>query len=298
MEVERLVKIGIMPHTGKKLALRLAQNVIACLEARDITPWIEPKAAKIIGRVDLSPPDAGLGDLDVLLVLGGDGTLLRAARDAAQHDLPLLGVNVGHLGFLTELETDHLEVALAALINKEYKIEERMLISSRVIRNHQVVAAYHALNDAVIARGTFARIIQLQTFVDEQPVVDYQADGLIIATPTGSTAYSLSAGGPIVEPQLECLIITPICPHTLAARSVVVSDDSVVKVFVEASHKDMMLTIDGQIGFPLQSRDVIEVVKADMKAKFVKLHGRNFFTILNSRLKTITARKEYETSER
>ena len=220
--------------------------------------------------------------------------MLRAARKAAQHDLPLLGVNVGHLGFLTELETDNLELALAAIINKEYKIEERMLISSRVIREQQVVASYHALNDAVIARGTFARIIQLQTFVDEQPVVNYQADGLIVATPTGSTAYSLSAGGPIVEPQVECLIITPICPHTLAARSVVVSHDSVVKVLIEATHKDIMLTIDGQIGFPLQSRDVIEVVKADIKAKFVKLHGRNFFTILNNRLKTITTRKEYE----
>ena len=195
---------------------------------------------------------------------------------------------------MTELETDNLELALAAIINKEYKIEERMLISSRVIREQQVVASYHALNDAVIARGTFARIIQLQTFVDEQPVVNYQADGLIVATPTGSTAYSLSAGGPIVEPQVECLIITPICPHTLAARSVVVSHDSVVKVLIEATHKDIMLTIDGQIGFPLQSRDVIEVVKADIKAKFVKLHGRNFFTILNNRLKTITTRKEYE----
>ncbi|NLM69043.1 MAG: NAD(+)/NADH kinase [Firmicutes bacterium] len=292
--MERLVKIGIMPHTGKKLALRLTQNVITCLEARNISPWVEPKAAAVLGREDLSPPDLDLASLDVLLVLGGDGTLLRAARKAAQHDLPLLGVNVGHLGFLTELETDNLELALAAIINKEYKIEERMLISSRVIREQQVVASYHALNDAVIARGTFARIIQLQTFVDEQPVVNYQADGLIVATPTGSTAYSLSAGGPIVEPQVECLIITPICPHTLAARSVVVSHDSVVKVLIEATHKDIMLTIDGQIGFPLQSRDVIEVVKADIKAKFVKLHGRNFFTILNNRLKTITTRKEYE----
>ena len=196
--MERLVKIGIMPHTGKKLALRLTQNVITCLEARNISPWVEPKAAAVLGREDLSPPDLDLASLDVLLVLGGDGTLLRAARKAAQHDLPLLGVNVGHLGFLTELETDNLELALAAIINKEYKIEERMLISSRVIREQQVVASYHALNDAVIARGTFARIIQLQTFVDEQPVVNYQADGLIVATPTGSTAYSLSAGGPIV----------------------------------------------------------------------------------------------------
>jgi NAD+ kinase len=292
--VARLIRIGIIPHIGKKLALSLTQEVVGFLEAQGAVPWLDPKAAQLIGRGDLAWQDGQVSDLDVLLVLGGDGTLLRAARDAAEYDLPILGVNVGHLGFLTELETDRLEFALTALINKEYSIEERMFIMCRIIRDGKAVASYRALNDAVIARGTFARIIQVRTFVDNQPVVDYQADGIIVATPTGSTAYSLSAGGPIVEPQLDCLIITPICPHTLAARSVVVHHDAVVKVIVEASHKDIMLTIDGQSGFPLQSHDQVEVAKADVKAKFVKLKERNFFTILNSRLKTITSRKEYD----
>jgi len=292
--VARLIRIGIMPHIGKKLALSLTQDVVNFLETRGISPWVDPKAAQLIGRADLPWQDGQLAQLDVLLVLGGDGTLLRAARDAAEYGVPILGVNVGHLGFLTELETDKLEFALNALINKEYKMEERMFITCRVIRDGRVVASYLALNDAVIARGTFARIIQISTFVDHQPVVDYQADGIIVATPTGSTAYSLSAGGPIVEPQLDCLIITPICPHTLAARSVVVHHDAVVKVIVEASHKDIMLTIDGQSGFPLQSHDQVEVTKANVKAKFVKLQERNFFTILNSRLKTIMSRKDYD----
>lgn len=294
MGVEILIRLGIMPHIGKKQALALTKQAVEYLEARGITPWVDPKAVQLIHRADLPWKPGQLAELDVLLVLGGDGTLLRAARDAAEYELPILGVNVGHLGFLTELETDKLEFALAALINKEYKIEERMFITCRIIRGGQTVASYRALNDAVIARGTFARIIQVRTLVDNQPVVDYQADGIIVATPTGSTAYSLSAGGPIVEPQLDCLIITPICPHTLAARSVIVHHDAVVKVIVEASHKDIMLTIDGQAGFPLQSGDQVEVTKADVKARFVKLQERNFFTILNSRLKTIMSRKDYD----
>lgn len=289
-----VMKIGIMPHTGKKPALDLTLRVISLLEARKMKPVLEKETAQLLNRADLCCSEQELNDLDVLLVLGGDGKLLSAARMAAEYNLPILGVNVGHLGFLTEIEADNLESALDKLLNQEYSVENRMFIECRVIRNNENVVHYRALNDAVITRGTFARIIQLSTYVDFQHVIDYQADGIIVATPTGSTAYSLSAGGPIVEPLLSCLIITPICPHTLAARSVIVRHDSVVRVEVEASHQDMMLTIDGQIAFPLHSNDIIEISKSDVKAKFVKLQGRNFFTILNSRMKTIRPRKEYD----
>lgn len=287
------MEIGIMPHTGKELAMKLTKQVINFLELRDIPLWLNEETARLIGRSDLGKTLADLGDVDILLVLGGDGTLLSAARTVAEYGVPILGVNVGHLGFLTELETDKIDKALHQLLNEDYSIEERMFIEGKVIRDHKVVAKYRALNDIVITRGTFARIIQLSTYVDSQHVVDYQADGIIVATPTGSTAYSLSAGGPIVEPLLDCLIITPICPHTLASRSVIVRNDSVVNVNIEASHKDVMLTIDGQIGFPLHSNDQLEVVESDLKARFIRLRGRNFFTILNTRLKTILPRKEY-----
>lgn len=287
------MKFGIMPHTGKVQAMKLTEQVISFLELRGISPWLSEETAKLIGRTELSRPLADLADIDILLVLGGDGTLLSAARTVAEYEVPILGVNVGHLGFLTELETDNIEKALNQVLDEDYSIEDRMFIEGKVIRDHKVVANYRALNDIVITRGTFARIIQLSAYVDSQHVVDYQADGIIVATPTGSTAYSLSAGGPIVEPLLDCLIITPICPHTLASRSVIVRSDSVVNINIEANHKDVMLTIDGQIGFPLHSNDQLEVVDSDLKAKFVRLHGRNFFTILNNRLKTIPPRKEY-----
>ncbi len=288
------MKIGIMPHTGKKLALELTKKTVNYLEAKSIIPWIDGESAALIQRNDLAQTESGIKNLDVMVVLGGDGTLLRAARTMSDYNVPILGVNVGHLGFLTELEADKIEAALDMIISKNYTLDERMFIECKVIRNKRLAASYRALNDVVITRGTFARIIQLSTYVDSQHVVDYQADGIIIATPTGSTAYSLSAGGPIVEPSLDCLIITPICPHTLAARSFVVRHDSVVEVKVEANHEDMMLTIDGQISFPLQSYDLIEVVQSTIKAKFVKLHQRSFFTILNNRMKSIQTRKEYE----
>ncbi|NLM25685.1 MAG: NAD(+)/NADH kinase [Firmicutes bacterium] len=279
------MKIGIMPHTGKPVAMQLTVEVIEYLMSKGKIPWISEEVAALIGRPDLGRKEETIKEIDVLLVLGGDGTLLNAARTIVDYDILILGVNVGHLGFLTEIETDHLYQSLDKLLARDFHVEERMFIECQVIRDQQVIATYRALNDFVITRGTFARIIQLRVDVDDQPVVDYQADGLIVATPTGSTAYSLSAGGPIVEPSLDCLIITPICPHTLAARSVVVHQDATVTVIIEANHEEVMLTIDGQLGFPLQSLDQVKIVRAGVTGKFIKLSGRSFFDILNSRLK-------------
>ena len=279
------MKIGIMPHTGKPVAMQLTVEVIEYLMSKGKIPWISEEVAALIGRPDLGRKEETIKEIDVLLVLGGDGTLLNAARTIVDYDILILGVNVGHLGFLTEIETDHLYQSLDKLLARDFHVEERMFIECQVIRDQQVIATYRALNDFVITRGTFARIIQLRVDVDNQPVVDYQSDGLIVATPTGSTAYSLSAGGPIVEPSLDCLIITPICPHTLAARSVVVHQDATVTVIIEANHEEVMLTIDGQLGFPLQSLDQVKIVRAGVTGKFIKLSGRSFFDILNSRLK-------------
>ena len=189
------MKIGIMPHTGKPVAMQLTVEVIEYLMSKGKIPWISEEVAALIGRPDLGRKEETIKEIDVLLVLGGDGTLLNAARTIVDYDILILGVNVGHLGFLTEIETDHLYQSLDKLLARDFHVEERMFIECQVIRDQQVIATYRALNDFVITRGTFARIIQLRVDVDNQPVVDYQADGLIVATPTGSTAYSLSAGG-------------------------------------------------------------------------------------------------------
>ncbi len=285
-----MIKLGILPHPGKPTAIQLAKEVIESLRDKPVKIWLDQETVQRIGYAQPELADIDLADLDVLLVLGGDGALLSAARLVSDYGVPILGVNVGHLGFLTELETPGVNGALEQLLAKSYTLEERMFIDAQVIRDGKEVARFRSLNDMVITRGTFARIIRLSTFVDDQHVVDYFADGLIVATPTGSTAYSLSAGGPIVEPLLACLIITPICPHTLAARSVVVRPEAIVLIEVEANHKDVMLTIDGQQGFSLQCFDKVRIVRADVTAKFVKLHGYDFFAVLQNRLKTPQAR--------
>lgn len=267
------MEIGIIPHTGKEAAIALTEVLEDFLKKRAITYEVIPK-----------PNGVNLGNFNVVIALGGDGTLLNAARLASKVQVPIFGVNVGHLGFLTEVETDGLFPALEKLLIGDYQLEKRMLIDAEVKRAGEKIATYTALNDFVVTRGTFARIIDLSIFIDEQHVTDYVADGIIVATPTGSTAYSLSAGGPIIEPLLESICITPICAHSLASRSVLARPHSRVCVRLNRAREEAMLTIDGQQGFPLQTGDQVTIRKAEQSAIFVKLSGRGFFQVLHSRL--------------
>ncbi|NLJ74934.1 MAG: NAD(+)/NADH kinase [Firmicutes bacterium] len=278
------MNVGIIPHTEKPAAISLAEELIEFFLERQIQVCFEEETAQILGVPQLAR-QIPLKELDVVIVLGGDGALLNAARLTSQVDVPVLGVNVGHLGFLTELEVDGVFPAMEKLISGDYYIEERMLIEGRVIRKGKQVAVCSALNDLVMTRGTFARIINISTYIDDQHVTDYVADGIIVSTPTGSTAYSLSAGGPIIEPLLECICITPICPHSLSSRSVLARPTASVSLHLGETREEVMLTIDGQQGFPLKSGDRVEIRRADKTAKFVKLSGRAFFEILHSRLK-------------
>ncbi|MDI9484530.1 MAG: NAD(+)/NADH kinase [Bacillota bacterium] len=268
------MNIGIVPHTGKPIALKLVEELSGFLKGRGV-------CFEVIAEPSLD----NLSTFDIVIVLGGDGTLLNAARLTSQVQVPVFGVNVGHLGFLTEVETDGLFPAMEKLLSGDYRLEERMLIGATIKRNGKEISRNIALNDFVITRGTFARLIDLSIFVDGQHVTDYSADGVIVATPTGSTAYSLSAGGPILEPVLQCICITPICAHSLAARSVVTSAEATVSVHLKGVSGEVMLTIDGQHGFPLQSGDCVTISRADQPALFVKLSGRGFFQVLHSRLK-------------
>lgn len=268
------MEIGIVPHTGKPVAMNLTEELTRNLKARGIA-----------SQVITGPCTQNVAGYDVLIVLGGDGTLLNAARLASEVQVPVFGVNVGHLGFLTEVETEGLFPAVDKLLAGEYSLEKRMLITSSVKRDGEEIASHLALNDFVITRGTFARIIDLSIFVDHQHVTDYVADGVIIATPTGSTAYALSAGGPIIEPLLESLCITPICPHSLSSRSVLARPEAEVCVRLNSASEEVMFTIDGQYGFPLRTGDQVSIKKAEKPALFVKLSGRGFFQVLHSRLK-------------
>ncbi len=214
------------------------------------------------------------------VVLGGDGTLLRAAKHLAAINVPILGVNLGHLGFLTEVEVPELYASLAAVIRGEFVLDERQLLTARVVRDNQVLAEFEAMNDVVVAKGPFARLINLETFVDAAYVTTYPADGLIIATPTGSTAYSLSAGGPILTPDLDVVVLTPICPHSFFDRSIVLSRRQEVRIRIRTVHRDTLVTIDGQEVHPLEDGDEVVVVASPTTIRLIRRPGWSFFHVL------------------
>ena len=218
--------------------------------------------------------------IDWIVVLGGDGTLLRAAKELAFLERPVLGVNLGHLGFLTEVEVPDLLLALSSLLQGEYTIDERHLLSASVLRDGQQLARFDAMNDVVVAKGPFARLINLETFVDNAYVTTYPADGLIVATPTGSTAYSLSAGGPILAPDLSNMVITPICPHSFFDRSIVIDGSHQIKIRIRTIHRDTLVTIDGQEGHPLEDGDEVVVETSPITIRLIRRPGWSFFHVL------------------
>lgn len=290
-------RFGLMPHTEKGHALNIAKAALATLEAGGATVVLEPDAAKAVGRPDLGRDAAQWGPLKAGIVLGGDGALLRAARLVADAGYPLLAVNVGRLGFLTEVEADGLPAALPRLLAGDYVEEERMMLSAEHCRGSEKLETLTALNDAVITRGTFARIIRVEVVIGDETVLDYSGDGIVVATPTGSTGYSLSAGGPIVNPRIDSLILTPICPHALASRSIVVHPDEEVVVKVTASHKDIMMTVDGQVGRPLLSGDRVVIRRAGKPVKLVRLGKERFYRELRERLGQGTAYQDPKKGE-
>jgi NAD+ kinase len=261
---------------------------------KDIIPWLQSRGIEVFldrGSADQLPPGARIDSaeevvkqVDVVAVFGGDGTLLYAARLVGGTGVPLMGINLGSLGFLTEVKLDEMREAFELLLSDQYQLEERVLLNVEVIRNGQNAAQYLALNDAVINKGTLARIMELEVSVNSQPVLFTRADGLIIATPTGSTAYSLSAGGPILYPTLEAFIIAPICPHTLTNRPVVIPDKDTVGVCLHRG-TDAMLTVDGQVGMPLLPRDRLKIHRAGSTLRLVLPYGKTFFKLLREKLR-------------
>jgi NAD+ kinase len=222
---------------------------------------------------------------DIVIVLGGDGTLLSAARCIGSREIPLFPVNLGSLGFLTSIPIDELYPELERALCGELRIAQRKLMTTEVIRGEEVVATFHALNDAVLTKSSIARMIDLDTFVDEQFVCAYKADGLIIATPTGSTAYSLSAGGPIIFPSVPAICLTPICPHMLTNRPVLVPETSVVRVVSHGPDESVFLTIDGQIGGPIREGDTVVCRSSHYSLLLVRPPRMMFFDVLRQKLK-------------
>jgi len=279
--------IGLVVNPQKKDAIELGGRIAEWLESRRVRVVVEDEAARFIrGEVHEAPLEL-VCESDIVVVLGGDGTILRVARTAGIKGTPILGVHLGQYGFITEIHPPDVMDAIGRVIDGDYIVSERMMLCAELARNEEMVFESPALNDAVVSKGPLARLLKLHTYVDERLIATYAADGIIVSSPTGSTAYSLSAGGPVVNPDVNAMIITPICPHTLNARSLVVPDTATVHIIGECGEGDdsMMLTIDGQLGFQMHSGDRVTVRRAGYSARIICWDPMGFYDKLQSRLR-------------
>jgi len=223
--------------------------------------------------------------VDLLLVLGGDGTMIATARMLGDGEVPVIGVNYGGLGYLAEFRIEELFTALESILAGDYKLEKRVMLAVELRRGDELVTKNRVLNDVVMNKSALARIIHIETYLNDQFVNSFRADGLIVSTPTGSTAYNLSAGGPIIFPTMNAVVITPICPFTLSNRPIVVPDDSVIEVRLMTEKEDVALTLDGQVGFPIQAHDRVNIRKSNTTFNLVQPKNRNYFDLLRDKLR-------------
>lgn len=245
---------------------------------------MEDSLAEQIGQVNGYTRDELPEMVDLIIVLGGDGTLISVARSVAGRNVPIVGVNLGQLGFLTEITRDELPEMMEDVIRGEYHVTDRMMLDAFIKREGEIVGQYTVLNDVVINKGALARIIDLKTHVDGRLLSNYKADGLIIATPTGSTGYNLAAGGPIIYPEINSLLISPICPHMLTNRPIILWSRSVIEVEVRFEDDVVFFTADGQVGRKLLPGDRVEVRRSDSRALLVNSPNKDYFEILRTKL--------------
>jgi NAD+ kinase len=281
-----VTRVGIVAKPDAPRAPEVISRLVEWLTGRGIVVTLEKETAGIVPATRAAAANKaelpGLSDL--LIVLGGDGTLLSMARAVGDLGIPIMGVNLGGLGFLTATTLDEMLPSLEAVLEGRMIVEARLMLKTRVLRNGAAVFEHMALNDVVITKSAMSRIINLAVSVEGQYATAYRADGLILSTATGSTAYSLSAGGPIVSPALDAIVLTPICSHTLTNRPIVLPASHRIEVTVQ-SDQEIMLTVDGQVGVELRERDVVEVVKAPASIRLVRFPQKDFFSVLRTKLK-------------
>jgi NAD+ kinase len=277
--------IGIMANQTKPTAISVAKKLIDLIEYKGASVRLDLDLASVIGQESKGIPlDDFPIHVDCTFVLGGDGTLLGVARKLAGSRIPILGINLGYLGFLSEAEPEDLSASVDRILTGEYCVEKRLMLEAEVIRQDKVVKRGISLNDIGIAKGSFSRMITCTVKMDETYIGTYSGDGVIISTPTGSTAYSLSCGGPIVWPGLECILLTPICPHTLASRPMVLPANGILEIEVAANHNEIGVTIDGQEGFTLERGDIVRVKHSACSTHLIKWKERSFFEVIRKKL--------------
>jgi NAD+ kinase len=277
-------KIGIICKPGRTEVQEILRELLPLIKKNGSETFVDSESAAVL-KISGFTRDEIVARADLVLVLGGDGTMLSVSRLVAEKGIPILGINLGSLGFITEVSRDEIFSTVNRMLNDGCAIEERLMLSAAVRRGGKKLTDYTVLNDVVINKGAVARIIDLETNVNGSYVTTFKADGLIISTPTGSTAYSLSAGGPILYPTLESIVLTPICSHTLTNRPIVLPDNSKIEIIIRKISGDVFLTLDGQVGFSLMTGDVIEIYKSDYKTRLLVPLERDYFRVLRTKLK-------------
>lgn len=279
-------KIGIVSKPRKAEIREIVPQLVEWLRERDIEVSIDKETGAILESSEKCLTRNELpGKVDLLVVLGGDGTLLAAARALYRREVPIFAVNLGDLGFLTVITRDELYPALEGVLSGNYRSERRVQIEGELVRADEVLSSFRALNDVVLNKGAIARIQDFEVYADGEFISNYKSDGLIVATPTGSTAYSLAAGGPVVSPFVEAFMITPICAHTLTNRPLVLRDSANIEIVVKSQREAAYLTVDGQVGIATHSEDIIRVRKSDSCIELIQPPQRNYYEILRQKLK-------------
>ncbi len=278
--------VGIVSRPRRADIATVVPLLLTWLTERGVTVLLDQETAGCLSPASSGHPREELPSLaDLLIVLGGDGTLLAAARLMNQRNIPILPVNLGGLGFLTSVTLDDLYPVLELALNGQARYSHRVMLESQVLRNGQLLHRARALNEAVLNKAALARMVDLELRLDGEFVCNYKADGLIVSTPTGSTAYSLAAGGPIVYPVVSAFVITPICPHTLTNRPLVIPDTTQVEIGFAAEKSSVYFTLDGQVGVELASGDRVVITAATERLRLVRPPKKSYFSVLRDKLK-------------
>ncbi len=278
--------VGIIAKKNHPELGPLLKNISAWLNANKFTVFLEQGLPSFGDNTFSRSREQIPGSSECLIVFGGDGTLLSVARLPGAEEIPILAVNLGGLGFLTEIRIDEITTVLDSIISGDYTLDQRMMLEATLFKEGNFASAtFRALNDIVVNKGALARMMDLDTFVNDCYLNTFKSDGLIICTPTGSTGYSLSAGGPIIYPSLNLISLTPICPHTLTNRPIIIPDESIIKVTLRSESEDVFLTVDGQVGIKIHTNDSIEIRKSPKTISLIRTPFRNYFEILKQKLK-------------
>ncbi len=276
-------KVGIICNPKKPEAERVLSQLIDWLTQKDVGIWVEESALPILAKKELSCSSKELvGRSDIIIAMGGDGTLLSAARLVGPALTPILGVNIGSLGFLTETVEQEVHSILEDVVEGTYEVDRRMVLEAKLSETNQ---SFHALNDFVVLMGESGRIVEIALHVSDEYVCTFPADGVIVSTPTGSTAYSLAAGGPIVYPTMDCIVVTPICAHSLGVRPMIISSTERIRIEVRSRAEDARFVVDGQESLRLNSGIEVEIKKADYHINLIRPKKKSFFEILRMKLR-------------